>query len=139
MNTQIVKLKGLSYPLKVVRKTDFPADKWAVREVELSDCTIHPKAREVAEILKSQTHVVRWWLYEEIEQPLIVPWKALGYVLGTATLIIGGIALLPFILVGVAIVAALAIDPILVCEIYDPLTGETTCLRCSWWFHSSGK
>jgi hypothetical protein len=135
MNTQIVKeMKSLGYPLKVVKKSEFPDEKWTVREVTHWESTIPRKAWEGYEILESHTKVRKLWLYEEIERPLVVPWKALGAVLGTAALVVGGIALLPFVLVGVALVAAIAIDPVLVAELES---GE--CVTLGWWFHSSTK
>ena len=137
MNTQIVikEMKSLGYPLKVVEKSDFPVSRWTVSEVTERKSTIPRRAWEGYEILKKHTNVKHLWLYEEIERPLVVPWRAIGSVLGTAVLIVGGITLLPFIIVGVGFVlAAMVIDPVLVAELES---GE--CVTLGWWFHSSGK
>ena len=117
----------------VVKPSDFDSKKWKLREVDLSDSSLVSQACEEGKrILEtSGLYVDRFILAEEIKKPMVIPWRAIGMVVGAIALIFGVIALLPVILVSVALVVLLMIDPVLIAVVTDG--EEETWIQVAFW------
>lgn len=154
--------KEMGHYWEVVKPESFAPSKWTLREVELTDSKLIPKAREEGEhILGSGLYVERFVLAEEIEKPAPdVPWGtiarvvgAIGFTifaayvgLGVISLIVGTIAmivkaiaiLVPTILVGMLVMAALVVDPALCAIVINEQpdgTKEEKWIQVAKWLH----
>jgi hypothetical protein len=133
-------LRAHGHYVAVVKGSDFDLKKWTLREVELSDSNIHPKAREEANRILKSTSVKRWILAEEIEKPkpqtkpIVIPWKSIGTIAGTFVVAAGLVALAPIVLTALALMLGLMLlDPMLIACIED-VDGREIWVSCGWWF-----
>jgi hypothetical protein len=160
-------LRAQGQPYKKVKLSDYPLRKYTINSVSLiSPLVVVParlRALDMALYFISQGYDpagMEWLLIDEIPDPLIVPWKAIGDIMRAVGKVVMAIALLSLlgaalsflwdILVLLAQVAfygvmgivvltvGCQVDPILVLSVTDE-KGEKKCYLCAWWLHTSEK
>lgn len=146
--------KSLGHPWMEVKPSDFQSPNWSLREVDLSDDSLISEAcEEGRHILEGSGLVVKGFLLaDEVRQKVHIPWAQIVMFLGVVGLGVGGMYLLfeavaliiriiamvlPVLVLGVAVLGLILVDPVLIALVsdFDDNGNEVTrWIQIAYWY-----